>query len=234
MISRFLAAIVVAFITLLSPVSASAAECTMYEQSHPMWPLTGAHLSTGKCSTCASCHKAGIFVGTPRQCTICHTGTTPYMAMGFSTGHIPTTIVECSSCHTTTTFVSPHMSHTSVASMRCDACHNATYNGQGARKKPSEHIPTTADCLACHNTNNWDVSHSAIHAGVTTGCVTCHDGNYAKGKSSYASHPTTSDACETCHSIDNSFKCASAVDKLINYAQIYIRKAGVTLMTVFA
>jgi hypothetical protein len=74
MFRKLLAAAAMMLTMLLAPGAASAAECTLYEQSHPMWPLSGAHLSTGKCSTCASCHKAGVFVGTPRQCTTCHTG----------------------------------------------------------------------------------------------------------------------------------------------------------------
>ena len=89
--------------------------------------------------------------------------------------------------------------------------------------KDGSHIPTTADCGTCHvtidnptHTNaDWHITMDAIHAGITTNCVSCHDGAHhpAMGKSDYApGHPTTSDACETCHSITNSFKCASLFD----------------------
>jgi hypothetical protein len=225
MFRKLLAAAAMMLTMLLTPGAASAAECTMYELSHPMWPLTGAHLSSGKCQTCASCHKAGVFVGTPRLCTTCHTGAAPYMAQGFSSGHVPVATIECASCHTTTTFMNAKMDHTAVTAQRCDTCHNATYTSQGASKKSSSHIPTTADCVSCHTTRNWDVSHATVHAGITTGCVTCHDGNYVKGKSSYAAHPTTSDACETCHSINNAFKCAELVDKTRGFASLFIQKA---------
>ena len=43
----------------------------------------------------------------------------------------------------------------------------------------------------------------ARHAGITSGCASCHDGTHAKGKSSYANHITTTAACETCHSATN-------------------------------
>ena len=105
------------------------------------------------------------------------------------------------------------MNHTAVASQRCDSCHNGNFNSYGARGKPRDHIPTTADCGTCHkNTGrNWDAGFNDIHAGVTTGCVACHNGVSAKGKSSAPApgHPATSDQCETCHSVNKtiSFKC---------------------------
>jgi hypothetical protein len=93
--------------------------------------------------------------------------------------------------------------------------------------KDSNHIPTTAECGTCHNvvdkpthTNaDWMIPMNVIHNGITTGCVSCHDGTHppAMGKVNYApGHPATSDACETCHSINASFKCASLInDKMI-------------------
>ena len=226
---------------LLAPTSASAAECTLYEQSHPSFLLDGAHLSTGKCGTCASCHRSGVFLGTPRSCYTCHSGDPTRITVSRSTKHIPTITVECSSCHNTSSFTSTWtMNHTAVVSIRCDACHNPTYNtADGApgvpRSKPTGHIPTTMDCLTCHTTNNWMVNHSAIHAGVTTGCVTCHNGVYATGKMNYApGHPVTSDQCETCHSIDAGFKCADAFDAVTNYFALAVRRVVELFDTVFA
>ena len=75
---------------------------------------------------------------------------------------------------------------------------------------------TSSDCGSCHTpkdnpthtVSDWSIPLNVIHAGITTGCVACHDGAHATGKANYApGHPTTSDACETCHSITNSFKC---------------------------
>jgi hypothetical protein len=187
--------------------NANAGECSLYEQSHPSFTLDGAHLSTGKCSVCASCHRAGVFVGTPKSCVECHNGDPARVTVGRSMAHIPTGLVECSFCHTTSSFVAGfHMDHTSVAAQRCDSCHGGAYKTYNARPKPNDHVPTTADCLTCHTTHNWDVSHSAIHAGVTTNCISCHNNSITSGKAS--SHPVTSDACELCHSINANFKCA--------------------------
>lgn len=189
---------------------ASAAECTMYEQSHPAWILDGSHLSTGKCSSCASCHKGGVFMGTPRNCVSCHNGDPLRTTVGRSSAHIPTGLVECNTCHNTTAFTANvGMEHSAVTNQRCDSCHGGTFTSYGARTKSSSHVFTTADCITCHTTQSWSVSHEKLHMGVTTGCVTCHNGQTAVGKSSYsAGHPVTSDQCETCHSINNAFKCA--------------------------
>lgn len=218
---KLLASIFLALMCFM-PSFASAAECTLYEQSHPKFLLDGSHLSSGKCQTCASCHKSGVFVGTPTSCATCHSGDPTRATVGRSTAHIPTQMIECSGCHKTLSFtINANMDHTLVTAQRCDTCHNGNFLAYNAMKKPKEHIPTIADCVSCHNTKNWDVNHQQLHAGITTGCVACHDGKYAPGKSSYtAGHPITSDACETCHSINNQFKCASALDKLINFAQL--------------
>lgn len=205
------------------PAVASAAECSLYEQSHPAFTLDGAHLSSGKCSTCASCHKGGVFMGTPKTCIACHNGDPIWSTVGRSSAHIPTQTVNCDACHKTTLFtLNAKMNHTAVVTSRCDSCHGGAYLAYNAMKKPQEHIPTTADCNTCHkSTSNWDASHAQIHAGVTTGCVTCHNNQTAVGKASYSlGHPVTSDNCETCHSIDNKFKCASMLDKLRNYAWV--------------
>jgi len=236
MFNKFLFSIIVIACTIGAPIDASAAECTLYEQSHPSFLLDGAHLSTGKCGTCASCHRGGVFLGTPRSCVTCHSGDPTRITVGRSSDHIPTLTVECSSCHNTTSFTATwNMNHTSVNSFRCDSCHNPTYNtADGApgvpRSKPIYHIPTTMDCTTCHTTTGWSVNHAAIHAGITTGCVNCHNGIYATGKINYApGHPITSDQCETCHSIDAGFKCADAFDSVVNYFALAYNKVVDTL-----
>jgi hypothetical protein len=135
------------------------------------------------------------------------------------------------------------MDHTTVAAQRCDSCHDGNflaYNAQNKGYGGAMHITTSADCKTCHTTTNWTVSHATIHAGITTGCVSCHDNIQAIGKASYApGHPVTSDACETCHSIDAAFKCAQAYDTLKVYAGLFLEKVStffksVTVDSVFA
>ena len=202
----------------LLPALADAAECTLYETLHPNFPLTGAHLSTGKCSTCASCHAGGRFIGTPKVCATCHNGSPTSATVGRSASHIPIGTADCSSCHGTVTFTTGvHMEHSSVTALRCDSCHNGSFRSYGASGKPSDHIPTTQDCGVCHKSTgrDWDTNFSQIHAGITTGCVRCHDGRTAKGKiDAPGGHPITSDACETCHSPNNNidFKCTQIIN----------------------
>lgn len=146
-----------------------SSECSLYEKSHPAFLLNGAHLSTSKCSTCASCHKNGIFMGTPRFCKMCHSGDPRWVTVGASAKHFPTTSTDCNSCHNTTTFQTAIMSHTSVVSQRCDGCHNGAYKSYGATGKPSGHptsrtingvkvIVATVDCnySGCHTTATFD------------------------------------------------------------------------------
>lgn len=242
MLKKFLMGIALVIAgTLGTTTTASAAECTLYEQSHPAFLLDGAHLSTGQCNTCASCHKGGVFVGTPKSCTTCHNGDPARTTVGRSAAHIPTQLTECSYCHRTTAFtVNVNMDHTKVTSQRCDTCHNGAYlnygkNNGGAKMKSPTHIPTSADCLSCHTTQSWAISHASIHSGITTGCASCHNGTFAPGKSSYApGHPITSDQCETCHSIDNAFKCASAYDKVKEFFAVMINKAKIYTNHAFA
>lgn len=215
----------------IAPVeTASAAECSQYETIHPNFPLTGSHMSTGKCSTCASCHAGGHFLGTPKVCATCHASGNPFTAAYYSPQHIPIGITNCDACHTTTDFKTNWMmQHSTVSNEPCTTCHNGNYNSYGAMPKPQNHVPTTAECGSCHtpkdtgslvhDNSDWFVAMDVIHAGIITGCVSCHDGNHqpAMGKINYApGHPQTSDACETCHSINNTFKCASLInDKYI-------------------
>ena len=145
-----------------------AAECTLYEKSHPLWPLAGAHLSTGKCSTCASCHKQGVFIGTPRSCVACHNGDPKWGTVGRSAKHIPTLLVECSFCHGVITFTTATMNHTSVAAYRCDSCHNGAYTSYNAMAKPKDHPTTTRVGGVTTSIAGWDCNHSGCHRGTTS------------------------------------------------------------------
>lgn len=210
----------------ISPVE--AAECTLYETLHPNYVLTGSHLSTGKCSTCASCHAGGVFLGTPKVCATCHNGSPTSPTVGRSSNHFAIGSIDCDSCHNTTSFTASwQMTHAKVTGFACSSCHNGSYTAYGAIGQHPTHIPTISECNTCHTSKDnpthtsadWTVSIEKIHVGVTTGCVTCHNGVSATGKSSYkVGHPVTSDACETCHSISNNFKC-TWLDNFIGYVK---------------
>jgi hypothetical protein len=173
--------------------SASAAECSLYETMHPAYLLNGAHLSTSKCSTCASCHKAGVFTGTPKTCIACHNGDPARATVGRSAVHIPTLLVGCENCHNTTSFTATYtMNHTSVASILCKTCHNGMYASQGtlgALGKPLKHIPedtqllngASLDCNACHKSlvawntvNTASMNHNGTVGNGAGWCKGCH------------------------------------------------------------
>ena len=147
--------LILAFLSL----SATASECSLYETTHPKYPLSGAHLSTGKCSTCASCHKGGIFTGTPRTCIQCHNGDPAWQTVGRSTRHIPTLSIDCASCHTTIAFTPvsiTQMNHLVLLGYKCTQCHLSGLNYSGGQQKMSlthhQKTPVPTDCsmVGCH------------------------------------------------------------------------------------
>lgn len=231
------------WVSIAAPIEpVQAAECSLYETLHPNFPLDGSHLSTGKCSSCASCHAGAHYLGTPKSCTTCHSGTPAYQTTTMSVNHFLVTGVECNSCHNTTSFTATWtMTHSAVTSLTCTSCHDGThvttYNATG---KDANHMVTQADCGVCHAApaagSNFDpgfgpwqnVNLVSIHTGITNNCYSCHNDVIAKGKSSVPvssnlnGHPVTSNVCETCHttqSITNgSFKCAMIMFNEIHLA----------------
>jgi len=73
-----------------------------------------------------------------------------------------------------------------------------TAPGKGAR-----HIATSAPCETCHKSTVSFAGARMNHAGIATGCASCHNGVAALGKS--ARHIATSAPCETCHKSTISF-----------------------------
>jgi hypothetical protein len=91
-----------------------------------VYPLSGMHATTD----CASCHRNGVYKGTPRECVGCHRAdydrtTQPnHAASGLST--------DCASCHRQSdpSFGSANFNHNSVfplvglhAAQACTSCH---------------------------------------------------------------------------------------------------------------
>jgi len=95
--------------------------------------------------------------------------------------------------------------------VRCEACHlRGVFEGtptlcaschgggvvQEASAKPANHIPPSNDCGDCHITTSWSIARFD-HAGIFTGCISCHNGSTATGKN--RDHIQSSDQCEMCH-----------------------------------
>jgi hypothetical protein len=153
------------------------------------FPLTDGHRTVN----CSSCHRNGVFKGTPKSCSSCHNGVS---APGKSANHIASS-TTCKDCHTTARWSDATFNHGSVRGT-CASCHNGrTAAGKGAR-----HMLTTSDCAQCHSTQNWNATRFD-HAGVTGNCASCHNGSKATGKG--AKHIATSGSCETCHTSTSSW-----------------------------
>ena len=168
---------------------------------------------------CDTCHKSYVVFApstmshagttgpvTPGNCIICHSGT--YLAQNAQTKpatHIVTT-AQCDSCHTSTTTWATvtfnHATATPPVAGRCASCHNGTQ----ALGKPTNHIPTTAQCDTCHKSFSAFAPSTMSHA-ATTGpsvagnCATCHGGAYvfANALAKPATHIATTQSCDVCH-----------------------------------
>ncbi len=189
------------------------------------------HIPTTAWTDCISCHTAsntGTYTSwlgavVPHTtlggmlCATCHNGTN---ATGQSAKHIPLAgLGDCGTCHTQTTtsnfvnWLGAVYSH-SPAPATCQNCHNGT-NASGLAAYPA-HIPITGlgDCLACHtalNTSSFTTWLGATysHNPVPATCQNCHNGTYATGKASYASHVVTSADCISCHTQANTSNFAN-------------------------
>ena len=131
--------------------------------------LVGLHAT----QPCASCHKNGVFKGTPRDCVGCHLAnyqrtTNPnHAASGF-----PTT---------------------------CEACHRATDTSLDAAAPsttrasfPLVGLHATQPCANCHT--------NGVYKGTPRDCVGCHLANYQRTTNpnhAAAGFPTTCDACHS-------------------------------------
>lgn len=163
------------------------------------FPLVGRHAS----QTCETCHKNGVFQGTPRDCYGCHkqnydSTTKPnHKASGFST--------NCETCHRPTDLNwQTKFNHNDVfplagvhATTSCESCHkNNVFAG------------TPRNCYGCHKTN-YDSTQQPNHrnAGFPTTCEVCHkftDPSWHQGKFNHSTvfplvgrHATVD--CAACH-----------------------------------
>lgn len=142
--------------------------------------LRGAHLSLA----CSSCHRRGVYNGTPTWCSGCH-----------GTRHGGLT--ACGSCHTNTAFRPATFVHSSVfaltgahASLKCDKCHpgnryatNISGGGSAcAGCHTGPHGACYTSCAGCHTTTAWSPAKAITHPGYirlgaehsSRSCRLCH------------------------------------------------------------
>ena len=130
------------------------------------YPLVGNH----KTLACTTCHKNGVYKGTPRDCYGCHktnydnTKNPNHVQAGFPTN--------------------------------CEACHNASAPNWNTTFDHNKFFPLvgrhkTVACATCHK--------NGVYKGTPTNCYGCHKTDYDATKNPnhvQAGFPTT---CENCH-----------------------------------
>ncbi len=188
---------------------------------------SSSHIGYAAGTGCDSCHTSGNTSGFTTflnatfnhssigaaTCTSCHGGSIAGV-LAKPASHILTTL-DCNACHSDTTvpggFKTWTMNHTGITT-GCASCHTGTTAGTTVvLGKPANHVTTSATCETCHSitstsTGGFAVPNPAMsHAGITTGCATCHTGanvgttvtTIVVGKPS--THIATTVACENCH-----------------------------------
>jgi Cytochrome c7 and related cytochrome c len=172
-------------------LTASANCDSCHKGSFTTWANGKLHTSYVISNGCVSCHSGAYLsaVGKPNNAT--HASVTG----------------NCESCHkSTASWAGAKTDHsTFTAATNCASCHNGT----AGTAKPANHMPTTANCLACHNVSPalWTPTKwNHTQATVTAQCATCHTGGYppADGKPGnhipYQSVALTAAAnCDGCH-----------------------------------
>ncbi|MDD2797758.1 MAG: hypothetical protein PHV20_04115 [Bacteroidales bacterium] len=129
--------------------------------------LNGSH----KGVDCISCHKGGVFAGTPSTCVSCHksnfdaTVNPSHSAAKFST--------ECQTCHTESAWQPSTFNHDVNTSFKLNGSHKGV------------------DCISCHK--------GGVFAGTQSTCVSCHLDKYNSTISPAHAAAKFSTECQTCH-----------------------------------
>jgi hypothetical protein len=118
--------------------------------------------------------------------------------------------LPCESCHINAVFKG--------TPRNCGTCH-ITGSPYNATPKVANHVPSSNNCAACHNTIAFRPEVHFDHAEVMGSCVSCHNGSMAQGKG--PTHPATSDSCAACHTVVG-WNPPTAVD----HSQIPLAVAG--------
>jgi hypothetical protein len=185
------AALLIALILSGGATRAHAEQLTQFDHLTTGYELRGFHRDM----SCEYCHVNGIFKGTPRTCSGCHTPGTRQNATARPPKHIAVRD-DCESCHSQYNFLPiVRMDHLLVLGT-CFSCHN----GVVAQGKNPGHIPSNNNCDACHTTNAFNpqrVEHTALVAAASS-CRGCHTGVHAQALP--RNHLPTTQPCADCHS----------------------------------
>jgi hypothetical protein len=174
------------------------------------------------------------------DCSQCHTGTTFFAGEIMPANHIPFLgTAQCTACHTSTDYsVMPTLAniHANAPSKtnNCAQCHAASVVAGFAIPSanfvivgpPTNHMPITTACEACHVGTGSSVSTMPVpngakfsgslmsHTGITSNCAACHGSSITgstfagvtkiivmppTSPAGAAAHIPSSSVCEDCH-----------------------------------
>ncbi len=114
---------------------------------------------------------------------------------GFILKDVHTTL-RCEQCHVEGIFKNTPKD--------CAGCHSLG-SRVGATPKPGNHVQTTSACDTCHISPTSFLVKSFKHAGITSGCSSCHSGQSLGVLSKSATHFPTTLECVACHKNTNTF-----------------------------
>lgn len=209
-LDRFLGNLFAVMLLVFSMQATAATEVAGRDFDHSAtgFPLTGGHAM----AACETCHVAGVFKGTPKNCDGCHALGRRVVATPKSTSHIVTD-APCETCHFNTfTFYGAKYNHGTAIPGQCVTCHN----GRITTGRPANHnagLMLTGSCDNCHRSYAF-LPASWNHTGVAMGAHTCNQAGchlpgantnrytYATAvspvnHSSYSD--TNSKSCDVCH-----------------------------------
>ncbi len=194
-----LLAMVLAVLTLQAFAADGQMAGRNFDHTATGFPLVGGHAT----AVCETCHVAGVFKGTPRNCDGCHAVGKRVIATPKSTSHIVTD-APCDTCHfNTSTWVGARYNHGTAQPGQCANCHN----GRITTGRPANHnagVMLTGSCDNCHRTYAF-LPASWNHVGVTPGSCDnagCHvqgSNQYYRSTSTHARTYMRTNKCDDCH-----------------------------------
>lgn len=152
-----------------------------------------------------------VHIPTKLGCETCHSTSVFNTFSGAIMRH--TGVVTCKECHNGSTFqtsVIPLFKAVSVthntANAECSGCHNTTTFMSATGGLPANHLTSSQPCSTCHATTPATMK----HLGISSGCVTCHNGQSFAGsgsstglkpvsKANFPPHVSTALDCSSCH-----------------------------------
>ena len=163
---------------------------------------------------CLSCHKNGIYKGTPVECEQCHDAPKSRPQLGSSRrssfisfmeisldGPAEHYVGKCSECHTTYSWEAVAFDHQYYDG--CLGCHENDLPELYVRPDFSVKLPHyDGECYVCHqDTSDWTVADFPHGGEEYQNCLSCHD-------SETPGNHYTDFSCLVCHQVESWYQLA--------------------------